>query len=153
MRLKLAKETGLLARSQCSSTFSKATALLTLKCSHIPEGTQTRIHFWSVHRDPRNFSHPDTFWPDRWLIAEGLQQSEEKIVHNPNAFTPFSFGPYNCVGKNIAMQEMRVLLCHFVQKLNFRFPDGFDSSQYEQTVADKFVFHVGRLPVVVESRE
>ena len=64
------------------------------------------MHFWSVHRDARNFSYPDTFWPDRWLIAEGIQESKEKITHNPDAFIPFSFGPANCVGKNLAMASI-----------------------------------------------
>ena len=121
--------------------------------SYIPEGTQTRIHFWSVHRDARNFSYPEMFWPDRWLIAEGLQPSQEKIAHNPNAFTPFSFGPYNCVGKNIALAEMRLLLCHFMQKLNVRFADGVDPEEYERVGKDVFVFVVGELPVIVEHRD
>ena len=120
--------------------------------SFIPEGTQTRIHFWSVHRDARNFSYPDTFWPDRWLIAEGLQSSQEKIIHNPNAFIPFSFGPYNCVGKNIALTEMKQLLCHFMHKLNIRFADGVDSEEYENMSQDMFVYAVGELPVIVERR-
>ena len=121
--------------------------------SFIPEGTQTRVHFWSVQRDPRNFSYPDTYWPDRWLIAEGLQEHAEKIVHNVNAWVPFSFGPSNCVGKNLALQEMRMLVCHLVQKLNFRFPDGYDPMQYEREMRDRFVVTVSRLPVIVERRD
>lgn len=97
-----------------------------MRCSYIPEGTQARIHFYSVHTDPRNFSYPYKFWPDRWLIAEGLQESSEKIVHNANAFIPFSLGPANCVGKNVALQEMRMLVCHFMQRLTVRFAEGYD---------------------------
>ena len=122
-------------------------------CSFIPEGTATRVHFWSVHRDARNFSYPETFWPERWLIAEGLEPSGEKIVHNPNAFVPFSFGPYNCVGKNIAMQEMRVLICHLIQKLRFRIADPSDFAKFEREAKDQFVYVVGELRVVVERRD
>jgi hypothetical protein len=121
-------------------------------CSYIPEGTAARIHFWSVHRDARNFSHPDTFWPERWLIAEGLQDYHEKINHNPNAWIPFSFGPCNCVGKNLAMLELRMLLCHLVQRLSIKLPKGCDPAQYERELDDRFVFTIGRLPVIVESR-
>lgn len=124
-----------------------------MPCSFVPEGTQTRIHFWSVHRDPRNFSYPDTYWPDRWLIADGMQEHHEAITHNPNAWLPFSFGPSNCVGKNLAMQEMRELLCHFVQKLSVRLPDGADPAQYEKEMEDWFVFSIGHLPVIVERRD
>ncbi|GJE99306.1 cytochrome P450 [Phanerochaete sordida] len=119
----------------------------------IPEGTQTRVHFWSVHRDARNFSHPDTFWPERWLIAEGAQAQPAGFVHNANAWVPFSFGPSNCVGKNLALQEMRMLVCHLVQRLRFRFADGYDPAQYERDMEDRFVVTVGRLPVVVERRD
>nr|BAL05148.1 cytochrome P450 [Phanerodontia chrysosporium] len=123
---------------------------------YIPEGTQTRIHFWSVHRDPRYFSRPEAFWPDRWLIAEGLQAhaaGDEPFVHNPNAWTPFSFGPSNCVGKNLALQEMRMLLVHLMHRLTVRLADGWDPAQYERDMEDRFVFSIGRLPVVVERRD
>lgn len=123
-----------------------------LSNSYIPEGTQTRIHTWSVQRDARNFSHPNVFWPDRWLIAEGLQSHPEKIVHNPNAWIPFSFGPANCVGKNIAMQEMRSVLCHLVQRLDVRLADGYDPDDYERDMEDRLVFAIASLPVVVEQR-
>ena len=121
--------------------------------SYIPEGNQARIHFWSVHRDPRNFSFPNSFWPDRWLIAEGLQESKEKITHNPNAFIPFSFGPSNCVGKNLAILEMRLLVCHIFQKLDLRFPDNWNPQQWEDELEDKFIQKVGRLPVIVSVRD
>ena len=120
--------------------------------SFIPQGTQTRIHFWSVHRDAKNFSHPNDFWPDRWLIAEGTQKSEEKIVHNPDAFIPFSFGPANCVGKNLAMQEMRMVVCHIIQRLEFRFQDGWNTQQWLDDMEDKFGQKLGKLPVIVSVR-
>ncbi|EKM52101.1 uncharacterized protein PHACADRAFT_262568 [Phanerochaete carnosa HHB-10118-sp] len=122
---------------------------------YIPEGTHTRIHSWSVHRDARNFSYPEKFWPERWLIAEGIEPASagEEIAHDPNAFMPFSFGPYNCVGKNIALAEIRQLLCHFMQKLDVHFADGTSPEQYEHAAEDMFIFVVGELPVVVQRRD
>ena len=100
--------------------------------SFVPGGTNISAHLYSIQRDPRYFFPlPDTFWPDRWLIAEGLQESKEKITHNPNAFIPFSFGPSNCVGKNLAILEMRLLVCHIFQKLDLRFPDNWNPQQWE----------------------
>lgn len=71
---------------------------------------------------------------------------------NQNAFIPFSFGPYNCVGKNVAMQEMRTLLCHLMHTLNFRFPDGYDPKKFEDSMEDQFAFKLDKLPVIVECR-
>ena len=93
------------------------------------------------------------FWPDRWLIAEGLQPSQEKITHNPDAFMPFSFGPYSCVGKSIALAKMRQLLCHFMQKLNICFVDGIDPEEFKRVAQDTSVYVVGELPVIVERRD
>ncbi|KAI0086944.1 cytochrome P450 [Irpex rosettiformis] len=125
---------------------------------YIPEGTTTRMHIYSLHRDPRNFTDPERYWPERWLIAEGLGEanpnpgSKEGFVHNANAFIPFSFGPANCVGKNLAMQEMRVVVCHVVHELDLAFADGWDPTEFEKAYRDHFVAEVGRLPVVVRQR-
>ena len=112
-----------------------------------------RMHFWSIHRDSRNFSYPDAFYPDRWLIVEGVQESKEKLVHDMNAYIPFSFGPRNCVGKNLALLEMRMLLCYFVQKLEVRFAEGYDRRHWLDELDDAFVTSMGKLPVVLHRRD
>ena len=108
-----------------------------------------------MQRDPRNFSQPETFWPDRWLIAEGLQAAPEKLklTHNPNAFAPFSFGPGICVGKNLALQEMRIVVVHLMQKLRVRFADDFEPNEWDSQVEDINVMELGKLKVIVERRE
>jgi cytochrome P450 len=54
------------------------------------------VNFLAIQRDPQNFSpFPDTFWPDRWLVAKGVIESpvpEAEFIHNTSAFVPFSFG-------------------------------------------------------------
>ncbi len=41
------------------------------RSSYLPPGTAYWIPPWCLHRDPRNFSFPLSFWPERWLIASG----------------------------------------------------------------------------------
>lgn len=106
-----------------------------------------------MHHDPRNFSHPDAFWPDRWIIAENPELSPEKLVHNANAFLPFSFGPANCVGKNLALLEMRMVLCLCMQKLEMRFDEGWDRTQWIDQLEDVFVTRMGRLPATIRVRD
>lgn len=123
--------------------------------SFIPERTQVRVSIRGVHRDPRNFSDPTAFKPERWLIAQGTLPAPagEPFVHNADAFIPFSFGPANCAGKNLAMMEMRMVLCLCMQKLQMRFADGWDPQRWHQNVEDYFVAAVGELPVVVVPRD
>jgi cytochrome P450 len=69
-----------------------------------------------------------------------------------SAFIPFSFGPANCVGKNLAYQEMRMVICVLMQKFDMRFEDGFDVKSWEVDMLDYFVTIKGKLPVVLTPR-
>ena len=104
-----------------------------------------------MHRDPRNFSQPERYWSERWLIANGLAQ--EYFVHNINACIPFSFGPANYVGKNLALQEMRVVICHVVQLLDIELAHGWDPAEFEAAFFDHFVAETEKLPVYVKGRQ
>src|SRR6267143_1395906 len=105
--------------------------------SYIPEETAVFTHFYSIQRDPRNFFlKPDQFWPERWLIADGLESLPPALlssspqvggfIHNVSAFTPFSSGPANCVGKYLVLQDIKTLVCIVMQRLEMRFVDGYD---------------------------
>ena len=111
-------------------------------------------HFYSIQRDPRNFSpKSDQFWPERWLVADGLESPPSQAVdfiHNASAFTPFSVGPANCVGKGLALQEIKTLVCMVMQRLDMRFADGYDSGQ--ESTWNIGILERGRLPVVVTAR-
>lgn len=120
-------------------------------CSYIPEGTNAKVHTWSMHRDPRYWSQPDTFWPERWAIAEGLLPVPEGFVHNPNAFIPFSFGPANCVGKNLAMLNMRTVMCLTMQNLEISIPPEMSKDEWLRAVDENTSGKVA-LPVTVRPR-
>ncbi|KAH6535231.1 hypothetical protein HBI81_072700 [Parastagonospora nodorum] len=72
----------------------------------VPSGTLVQTNFYSLQRSPRNFKNPDTFAPERFL-PEG---AEEYASDRKDGLNPFSFGPKNCVGKNLAYHEMRLVL-------------------------------------------
>ena len=125
--------------------------------SFVPEDTQVSVHTYSMQHDPREFAPlPDTFWPDRWLIAEGAlplpNNGKGPFTHNLNAFVPFSHGPANCVGKPLAMLEMRMVLCHTMQRLTLRLADGWDPREWERQIEDRFITKHGALPVIAQWR-
>ncbi len=116
------------------------------------------IHFYSLQRDPRNFAPlPNAFVPERWLTAEerahlGLPAAPGEARHDVAAFIPFSFGPAMCVGKNLAYQELRAVVCTLVRKLEMRFADGFDSTSWGDDLRDFFLLSKGPLLVAVSQR-
>ncbi|KAG6907707.1 hypothetical protein DXG01_007725 [Tephrocybe rancida] len=126
----------------------------------VPGGTSTFVPFYSLHRDARCFSpHPNAFIPERWLPAEQQALLEPDIFKdtsastlNAAAFIPFSVGPSNCVGKNLAWIEMRMLVCLLMQRYEMRFEEGYDVGNWEEGMSDYFVLMKGSLPVVLVPR-
>ncbi|KAH9852366.1 high nitrogen upregulated cytochrome P450 monooxygenase 2 [Lenzites betulinus] len=126
---------------------------------YFPPGTAVQLHSHSIQHDPRNFSPRTTeFWPERWLLAAGRASftetgiDEASFVHNETAFAPFSHGPMNCVGKGLAMQEMRVVLCAVLQRYELRLRAGWDPRAYGEGYKDYFVTTRPAVPVTVHAR-
>lgn len=127
--------------------------------SFIPEGTQVSPWAYAVHRDTQHFSpFPDTFWPDRWLTQEtyvlpnGNHLPKEQLVTNREVFMPFSLGPMICVGKNVAMIEMRAVVCAVVQHFELEIAEKACFESYEHDICEIFVTKRGTLPVHLKSR-
>ncbi|KAK7680564.1 hypothetical protein QCA50_016346 [Cerrena zonata] len=113
--------------------------------SAIPEGTQIYVPPYSLHRDPRYFSpNPETFIPERWL--------ESDKTMNTLAFIPFSYGPANCVGRQMAKQEMLMFASVLLQNFTFSFAKGFDSDDWPNQMHDYFVTTRGPLLLHAEPR-
>jgi len=101
-----------------------------------------------MHRDERNFHAPDAFLPERWF-SKGAPAGK----HNPVAFIPFSYGPTICAGKNLALMELRMVLCWVLRRFQFSKAPGVGYEEWEGKIQDWFVIHVEPLPVKVSLRE
>ncbi|TKX23529.1 cytochrome P450 monooxygenase-like protein 24 [Elsinoe australis] len=86
----------------------------------VPGGTSVSVSQWAAYRSKDNFAVPEEFHPERWL-----SDRDEKFAKDDKAaFQPFSTGPRNCIGKNLAYHESRLLLasvlCNFDIELDPR---------------------------------
>jgi cytochrome P450 len=101
----------------------------------VPGGTIVQAPMYSIQRSSTNFKDPDSFRPERFL-AEGLYVygSDRR-----DAMNTFSTGPRNCIGKNLAYHEMRLILAnillHFDLELCDPTTDWMDQKVY--TLWDK----------------
>ena len=116
--------------------------------SIVPEQTQVTVHVWSIHRDPRNFSVPDAFLPERWLHNPTTHNPNVK-VHNAAALIPFSHGPMQCAGKQLAMMEMRMVLTWLIQNFEFEPAEGREWKSWDNRTEDWFVMSRPPLPAKV----
>lgn len=73
----------------------------------VPGGTTVGINHFACYHDSRNFHRPDKFLPGRWLPE--TQNQHPYNQDNRNCVQPFSFGPRNCLGKNLAWAETRLI--------------------------------------------
>ncbi|KAH9253506.1 hypothetical protein BASA81_008553 [Batrachochytrium salamandrivorans] len=97
----------------------------------IPAGTEVLIAPYFFHRDPRYWSNPDNFQPERFVDEEMLSkgggaanslQSRIGRISAKQAYFPFSLGPRNCVGRALALMELRVVLVRVLQRFTFTVP-------------------------------
>jgi cytochrome P450 len=79
----------------------------------LPAGSNIVLSQWVTQRDPRWFSEPDRFNPDRW--------GEEAAAKLPRfAYFPFGGGPRVCIGAGFAMMEATLLLATIAQRYRMR---------------------------------
>jgi tryprostatin B 6-hydroxylase len=117
----------------------------------IPEHTQVSVHKWSIQRDERNFSRPLEFIPERW-ISEGERERLKIQNHDPKAFMPFGVGQYACVGKPLALLEMRLFLLIVLRRLDFKLAPSFNKTAFEDGVKSYLTLLKGSIPVTVKER-
>jgi cytochrome P450 len=75
----------------------------------IPAGTQVVLSSLAVQRDKNVFEDPDTFKPERWFDNKQLSKGE---------YFPFLFGKRQCIGKEFALMEMRIVLTKIAKKFD-----------------------------------
>ncbi|PVI06285.1 cytochrome P450 [Periconia macrospinosa] len=60
---------------------------------------------YGVHHNPSVWPDPDKYLPERWLVGE-----EDPLYPVKDAWRPFEKGPRNCIGMELAMTEIKIIL-------------------------------------------
>ncbi|KAH6718390.1 cytochrome P450 [Leptodontidium sp. MPI-SDFR-AT-0119] len=80
------------------STLPRVLTTELLVSNHVlPQGTRVGMQNYVHHRDAAVFPQPEKFIPDRWINATKEMEA---------TLTPFSLGPRNCMGQNLARAEL-----------------------------------------------
>ncbi|KAL4912424.1 cytochrome P450 [Aspergillus aurantiobrunneus] len=84
----------------------------------VPAGTTVGVNHFACYHDPSNFARADEFLPERWL-----PEYQHKAPFNQDqrqCLQPFSFGPRNCLGKNLAWAEIRLITTKLLYRFDFK---------------------------------
>ncbi|KAL3420963.1 Isotrichodermin C-15 hydroxylase 11 [Phlyctema vagabunda] len=98
----------------------KATEDTVVSGWRIPKGTTVQIPSWSSNYWPENFNNPKTFAPERWLAKD---PSSPYFNDHLESCEPFSLGPKNCIGKNLAWLELRLILARVLYAFDLELLD------------------------------
>ncbi|KAI1434436.1 putative cytochrome P450 monooxygenase [Xylaria sp. CBS 124048] len=85
---------------------------------HVPEDTVVSVYQWAINHDEHFWTDPMDFIPDRWL--GDAKYKNDRL----DAMQSFSVGPRNCLGRNLAYAEMRLILA----KIIYNFDMSLDNS-------------------------
>ncbi|EOY20234.1 PREDICTED: cytochrome P450 714A1 [Theobroma cacao] len=99
----------------------------------IPKGVCLWTLIPTLHRDPEIWgSDANEFKPERF--NDGVS----KACKFPQAYIPFGLGPRLCLGRNLAMVQLKIVLCHIISKFTFSL-----SPKYRHSPAYKMIVEPG----------
>ena len=83
----------------------------TLNGHFMPENTVVSMQCYTTQRDPHVFPSPDDFKPERWLDEHNVTDDMREL------FMPFSRGTRACLGKSLAIMELKLPTATLVRDL------------------------------------
>lgn len=83
----------------------------------IPKGSLVIASQWVTHRHPDVWEDPERFDPERF-------DADRARSIPRHAYFPFGLGPQTCVGKNLAMMELPMMLAAMMQRFSVELVPG-----------------------------
>lgn len=83
--------------------------------------------------------------PSRWT-------NNPELVKNASAWSPFLHGSSSCIGKNLALLELRTVTAKLITRFDVQFAPGEDGSRLLTKTLDHFTLTPGDLKLIFEER-
>jgi len=120
----------------------------TISGYYCPENTVVSVPQFPAYQSTSNFFEPQSFLPERWLAS--VNTTDPRFVNDRrDVLQPFSVGPRNCIGKNLAYAEMRLILTRLLYSFDLELqPESRNwTNQRTFTLWDKGQLMVKVIPV------
>lgn len=80
----------------------------------IPAGSNAIVSVYSMNHNPKNFTDPEAFIPERFSIERS------SATQHPFSYIPFSAGPRNCIGQKFAVYEMKSIVSKILRNFEIQ---------------------------------
>lgn len=118
---------------------------LTQPCSHHQIFRYSSFLTAATLTGAKYFKEPNSFIPERWTTRPDL-------VIDKRAYHPFLLGPYNCVGRRLAMIVLRFTIAYTVWNYDFKFAPGEDGTSIHREMVNQAILKAGPLQCVFNKR-
>ncbi|KAI0114331.1 isotrichodermin C-15 hydroxylase [Nemania sp. FL0031] len=99
----------------------------------VPENTVVGIWPWALYRTPALWTDPEEFHPERFL-------NEPRYANDAReGFKPFFTGSRDCIGQNLALIEMRLVLAYMVLNFDMQRTADADSKDWVHKQKNLFI--------------
>ncbi|KAG7170441.1 Cytochrome P450 6k1-like 5 [Homarus americanus] len=85
----------------------------------LKKGQHVTVPVWSLQNDPRYWTNPDQFLPDRFL-----PENNHNVISG--TYLPFGLGPRNCIGMRFAFMEAKLALAKVILKFEMSLAPGHE---------------------------
>ncbi|MFS7952357.1 putative cytochrome P450 [Helianthus anomalus] len=106
------------------ATFLNPPRAFTKDCTiagyHVPKGTWVIVNTWKLHRDPKIWSDPCEFRPERFLSANHMGLD---VKWTNFELIPFGAGRRSCPGINLADHTLHMVLATLLQNFDLSSPN------------------------------
>ncbi|KAK2606432.1 hypothetical protein QQS21_003125 [Conoideocrella luteorostrata] len=96
---------------------------------YVPQGTIVAVAQWAAYHSPDHFAKPQEYHPERWLEKPANKGFENDCL---KVFQPFGVGHRDCIARNLAHVESRLVLAKLIWNFNIRVRAGHEKWREQQ---------------------
>ncbi|KAJ5213940.1 hypothetical protein N7449_001109 [Penicillium cf. viridicatum] len=112
----------------------------------IPGNTKICAPRYTIGRLETAYVHPHEFIPERWY-------SQPELIKDKRAFAPFGVGRTSCVGRHLALAQIRLVAVALVFHYRIKFAPGENNGEaVERDMKDQLTAQPGACQLVFQSR-
>ncbi|EUC44426.1 hypothetical protein COCMIDRAFT_98257 [Bipolaris oryzae ATCC 44560] len=113
----------------------------------IPGNTTVSCPQYVIGRSEAIYKNAHKFLPERWYKSSTTSGKEK------GAYAPFSAGPYNCIGKPLALMNLRTTAAKLLYRFDICLADGDDGTAFERDMKTQFTAAMGPLNLKFTERK